>query len=216
MSNSIDVSSTPKQSRINAGEIRRLVSDPETINLEGQEKLVVVIESHENLDGTATVALVDGLIELATDRDFILPSAVTSSPFDLALWIDFTTRVLVEQIEESPIFGVVDPVKLKYTANLASVAPNQSFYEFKTKFPFSLGKFVPHFGDKVWSRRSNEMDSLNQLSVSLDSDETMKRFLKINNLIANDANKSQITINSIRDASILIELNVEHSRAVLV
>jgi hypothetical protein len=190
--------------------------NPEVFSFDNEEKLVVILESHEYIDGSVTVALVDGLVELATDRDFLLPSESTKAPFDLALWIDFTSRVLVEQLQESPVFGNVDPEKLRYTLNLASVAPNTSLYDFKSKFPFELGKYVPFFGDKVWQRRSNEMDSLNFLSIPIDSEETMRRFLKINFENVEQLNSNQLQIKSTRDAQILVELNPEHSRALLV
>jgi hypothetical protein len=214
-SNSFDRPNS-QTNKVEVGEIRRLASNPNEFNINDDEKLVVIIETHEYLDGTATVALVDGLVELATDRDFLLPPDVTSAPFGLSLWVDFTARVLIEQLQDSPVFGLVDPKKLKFTSNLASVAPNGSLYEYKEKFPFELGKYVPFFGDNVWLRRSNEMDSLNELSVSLDSDETMKRFLKINHQQMQVSTLNQVRVNGLRDAHILIELNVEHSRAVLV
>lgn len=216
MSNETYSDSSQGGSKVLPGEIRRLISDPSEFNFEIPDKLVIVLESHEQIDGTATVALVDGLIDVATDRDFLLPSTLTSAPYDLALWIDFTSRVLIQQIQDSPVFGFADPNTLKYVENLASVIPNSSLYDFRDKFPLAIGDFVPFYGDKIWLRRSRAMDALNLLSVPLDESETMKRFLRVMLGTHNKISIDNESIKSLKDAQILNELNIDYSRAILV
>ena len=110
------------------GEIRRLIADPDTVNFEIDDRLIVVLESHEFLDGTVTVALVDYLVNIATDRDFLIPASVTNAPYDLALWIDFTSRVSVRQLSGSPIFGKIDQNSLRKADHLAAVVLDEGFY----------------------------------------------------------------------------------------
>ena len=198
------------------GEIRRLIADPDRINFEVDDRLVVVLESHEHLDGTATVALVDYLVNLATDRDFLIPASVTQAPFDLALWIDFTSRVSVSQLSGSPIFGKIDQKSLRKADHLAAVVLDDGFYNYVENHELQIGDYVPHVGDKVWLYRSNSMDLLNMLSVPLDSELAMERFLKTQVLKLQEASGFTLEIRTIKDATIFSELSIEASRAVLV
>ncbi len=167
-----------KYPNLESGEIRRLIADPDQVNFEVDDRLVVVLESHEHLDGTVTVALVDYLVNIATDRDFLVPASVTNAPFDLALWIDFTSRVSVNQLSDSPIFGRIDQKSLRKADHLAAVVLDDGFYNYVENHELQIGDYVPQVGDKVWLYRSNSMDHLNILSVPLDSELSMKRFLK--------------------------------------
>ena len=198
------------------GEIRRLIADPDRINFEVDDRLVLVLESHEHLDGTATVALVDYLVNLATDRDFLIPASVTQAPFDLALWIDFTSRVSVSQLSSSPIFGKIDQKSLRKADHLAAVVLDDGFYNYVENHELQIGDYVPHVGDKVWLYRSNSMDLLNMLSVPLDSELAMERFLKTQVLKLQEASGFTLEIRTIKDATIFSELSIEASRAVLV
>lgn len=198
------------------GEIRRLIADPDRINFEVDDRLVLVLESHEHLDGTATVALVDYLVNLATDRDFLIPASVTQAPFDLALWIDFTARVSVSQLSGSPIFGKIDQKSLRKADHLAAVVLDDGFYNYVENHELQIGDYVPHVGDKVWLYRSNSMDLLNMLSVPLDSELAMERFLKTQVLKLQEASGFTLEIRTIKDATIFSELSIEASRAVLV
>lgn len=201
---------------LESGEIRRLIADPDHVNFEVDDRLVVVLESHEHLDGTATVALVDYLVNLATDRDFLIPASVTKAPFDLALWIDFTSRVSVSQLSDSPIFGRIDQKSLRKADHLAAVVLDDGFYNFVENHELQIGDYVPQVGDKVWLYRSNSMDLLNILSVPLDSELSMKRFLKTQESRLQEPNQFTLEIKTIKDATILSELSIEASRAVLV
>ena len=201
---------------LESGEIRRLIADPDHVNFEVDDRLVVVLESHEHLDGTATVALVDYLVNLATDRDFLVPASVTKAPFDLALWIDFNSRVCVSQLSDSPIFGRIDQKSLRKADHLAAVVLDDGFYNYVENHELKIGDFVPQVGDKVWLYRSNSMDLLNILSVPLDSELSMKRFLKTQELRLQEPNQFTLEIKTIKDATILSELSIEASRAVLV
>jgi hypothetical protein len=201
---------------LESGEIRRLIADPDHVNFEVDDRLVVVLESHEHLDGTATVALVDYLVNLATDRDFLVPASVTKAPFDLALWIDFTSRVSVSQLSDSPIFGRIDQKSLRKADHLAAVVLDDGFYNFVENHELQIGDYVPQVGDKVWLYRSNSMDLLNILSVPLDSELSMKRFLKTQESRLQEPNQFTLEIKTIKDATILSELSIEASRAVLV
>lgn len=202
--------------KLEIGQIRNLSPNPEEVNFEVDNRIVVIVEDHSRVDGTFTVAYLDYLCPLATDRDFVLKSTETLAPFDLALWIDFTARVLKEQLIENPVMGQIDTEFLKKADNLAAVILDGGFYEFQKSFSHKIGDYVPLYGDKIWFRRSNLIDSLNELSVSLDVEATMSRFFNLN--IANEKEKlnTKITINSIRDAQIVCEFNTEFARVVLV
>ena len=202
--------------KLKAGEIRRLSADPDSINFEIDDKLVVVLESHEHLDGTATVAVVDYLVDLATDRDFLIPASVSSLPFDLSLWIDFTSRVSVSQLSKSPIFGSIDANTLRKADNLAAVVMDVGFYDFAGNFEWKIGDYVPIVGDRVWLYRSDAMDSLNLLSIQMDSELAMKRFLNVQAIKLQESKTFTLEINSIKDAGIFSELNIDFSRTVLV
>lgn len=198
------------------GEIRRLIADPDNVNFEVDDRLIVVLESHEHLDGTVTVALVDYLVDIATDRDFLIPASVTEAPFDLALWIDFTSRVSVGQLSGSPVFGRIDQKSLRKADHLAAVVLDDGFYNYVENHELQIGDYVPHVGDKVWLYRSNSMDLLNMLSVPLDSELAMQRFLKTQESKLQETNGFTLDIRTIKDATIFSELSIEASRAVLV
>ncbi len=201
--------------KLEIGQIRNLVPNPEEVNFEVDNRIVVILEDHSGVDGTLTVAYLDYLCDLATDRDFVLRSTETLAPFDLALWIDFTARVLKEQLIDSPVIGQIDRVFLSKADNIAAVINEGGFYDFQKQFDYKIGEYVPFYGDKIWLRRSNLIDALNGLAVDLDVEATMSRFLRIN--IADlESNDSSISVNSIRDAQIVCEFNVEFARAVLV
>ncbi len=205
-----------KYPNLESGEIRRLIADPDQVNFEVDDRLVVVLESHEHLDGTVTVALVDYLVNIATDRDFLVPASVTNAPFDLALWIDFTSRVSVNQLSDSPIFGRIDQKSLRKADHLAAVVLDDGFYNYVENHELQIGDYVPQVGDKVWLYRSNSMDHLNILSVPLDSGLSMKRFLKTQESRLQEQNRFTLDIKTIKDVTILSELSIEASRAVLV
>ncbi len=205
-----------KYPNLESGEIRRLIADPDQVNFEVDDRLVVVLESHEHLDGTVTVALVDYLVNIATDRDFLVPASVTNAPFDLALWIDFTSRVSVNQLSDSPIFGRIDQKSLRKADHLAAVVLDDGFYNYVENHELQIGDYVPQVGDKVWLYRSNSMDHLNILSVPLDSELSMKRFLKTQESRLQEQNRFTLDIKTIKDVTILSELSIEASRAVLV
>ncbi len=201
---------------VEVGQIRMLAPDPREINFERDSKLVVVLEDHSSVDGTFSVAYLDYLSTVATDRDFILTSIETRAPFDVALWIDFTVRVVKEQLIESQIIGLVDKSLLKQADNLAAVVLDGGFQDFRNTFAWKIGDYVPFYGDKIWLRRSHVIDSLNELSVSLDSEATMSRFLSVHILSIDTNSSSKISVNSVRDAQIVCEFNIDFARAVLV
>ncbi|CAN2188828.1 hypothetical protein MCERE155_00467 [Candidatus Nanopelagicaceae bacterium] len=202
--------------RVEIGQIRMLAPDPGEINFESDSKLVVVLEDHSSVDGTFSVAYLDYLSTIATDRDFILPSTETQAPFDVALWIDFTARVLKEQLIVSQVMGLVDKSLLKQADNLAAVVLDGGFHDFRNRFSWKIGDYVPFYGDKIWLRRSNVIDSLNEISVSLDSEATMSRFLRVHIMSIDTDSSSKISVNSVRDAQIVCEFNIDFARAVLV
>ncbi len=202
--------------KVEIGQIRMLAPNPAEINFEHDSKLVVVMEDHSSIDGTFTVAYLDYLGALATDRDFLLPRTETQAPFDVALWIDFTVRVLKEQLIESKVLGIVDKKLLKQADNLAAVALEGGFHDFRNIFSCKIGDYVPFYGDKVWLRRSNLIDSLNQLSVDLDSEATMSRFLSLHLTNFDTSSSSKISVSTVREAQIVCEFNIDFVRAVLV
>jgi hypothetical protein len=193
-----------------------LAPNPEEINFERESKLVVVLEDHSSVDGTFSVTYLDYLSTVATDRDFLLPSTETLAEYDVALWIDFTARVLKEQLLGSQVMGKIDKNLLKQADNLAAVVLDGGFHDFRSSFTWKIGAYVPLYGDKIWLRRSNLIDSLNELSVALDSEATMSRFLNINLMNFDTNSSSNISVSTVRDAQIVCEFNIDFARAVLV
>ena len=198
------------------GQIRRLVPDPDEFSFFDESRVVVILESHQHLDGTATVALMNNLLKIATDRDFVLPSDQTSCQFDLALWIDFTSRVKITQLIDTPAYGELDSSTLKHMDNLASVAPDVGLTAIIGAHPWQLGEYLPIVGDNVWVYRSNEMDALNTLGIPVSNEMTMARFFDQQKANFSSSSVFSLDVKTMRDAQIITELNIDYSRCVMV
>jgi hypothetical protein len=203
-------------SDIRAGQIRRLIPDPDEFSFFDESRVVVILESHQHLDGTATVALMNNLLEIATDRDFVLPSDQTACEFDLALWIDFTSRVKITQLIGTPAYGDLDTSTLKHIDNLASVAPDMGLTAIIGVHPWQLGEYLPIVGDNVWVYRSNEMDVLNTLGIPVNDEMTMARFFDQQKVNFSSSSVFSLDVKTMRDAQIITELNIDYSRCVMV
>jgi hypothetical protein len=105
---------------------------------------------------------------------------------------------------------------LRKADHLAAVVLDDGFYNYVENHELQIGDYVPHVGDKVWLYRSNSMDLLNMLSVPLDSELAMQRFLKTQESKLQETNGFTLDIRTIKDATIFSELSIEASRAVLV
>jgi hypothetical protein len=202
--------------KIVPGEIRVLVENDDLIERKNISRIVVVMGDHSHVDGTYTVALLDSLYEIATDRDFLIPTNLSSAPFPLALWIDFTVRVLKEQLENSPVIGLLNSSWLRKAENLAAVLFDQGFEDTTDINVWQIGEYRPIFGDKVWAYRSGEMDVLNEFAVPMDPESTTQRFLMAQTMIPNDNQSFSVQIHSRIDAEILVEQSVDLSRCVMV
>ena len=99
-----DESESNTGASVSEGQIRRVVD----MDLRNESRLVLVCKVNIE-DDSAYVTLVNNLVEIATERDLLLPTLITGASFDLALLPDFRVRVWKEQIEQSPIFGSVNP-----------------------------------------------------------------------------------------------------------
>ncbi len=201
---------------IRPGQIRRLIPDPDEFSFFDESRVVVILESHQHLDGTATVALMNNLIEIATDRDFVLLSDETACPFDLALWIDFTSRVKITQLTGTPAYGELDSSTLKNIDNLASVAPDVGLTSIIGTHHWKLGEYLPIIGDSVWVYRSNEMDALSTLGIPVSDEMTMDRFFNQQKVNFSLSSVFSLNIKTMRDAQIITELNTDYSRCVMV
>jgi hypothetical protein len=159
---------------IKPGEIRRLID----MELHNDSRLVVVV-SYNRVDESAVVALVSNLIEIATPRDILLPTAMTSAPFDLSLLPDFLTLAWKQQLDSSPVFGTLEPANLEIwieenqTSNLGELESRH------TDRIFHRGAYTPEFGDHVWLFRGKEIDALNSLGHSFNFYDSFSKFNKI-------------------------------------
>lgn len=205
-----------KNHEIGVGEICILGPDSEFVAFEVENRLVAILYDHQKIDGTLTVIYLDKLTQLATDRDFIITKKESHSEFDFALWPDFSIRVKKDQLTRFPKLGSIDISMLRQVENLASLMQDQSFYNMKEKFQWKIGKYIPFYGDKVWLRRSQIMDSLNALAADIEVEATMSRFFELYSDKGSDGLVAYLEINSIADAKIVCEFANEYVRAALV
>jgi hypothetical protein len=103
-----------------------------------------------------------------------LPAGLTQAPFDLVVLADFSARVWRQQLDTSPVFGVI---------------PTPSLFEIKDAVyrlgsdesgsQLERGQYLTEFGDHVWLYRGKEIDALNLLSQSNSISESNIRFFEI-------------------------------------
>lgn len=158
---------------VSEGQIRRVVD----MDLRNDSRLVLICKVNIE-DDSAYVTLVNNLVEIATERDLLLPTFITGASFDLALLPDFRVRVWKEQIEQSPIFGSVNPKVTREIDNYQSTpVVNEKDSSDRVKF-LDIGSYIPEFGDHVWKFRSDEIDAINALSHFENQQISTDRFLK--------------------------------------
>lgn len=158
---------------VSEGQIRRVVD----MDLRNDSRLVLVCKVNIE-DDSAYVTLVNNLVEIATERDLLLPTLITGASFDLALLPDFRVRVWKEQIEQSPIFGSVNPKVTRDIHNYQSTpVVNEKDSSDRVKF-LDIGSYIPEFGDHVWKFRSDEIDAINALGHFENQQISTDRFLK--------------------------------------
>jgi hypothetical protein len=150
--------------RLRQGQVRLLKSTDANI----ESRYVLILNSNP-IQETATVALVNNLINLATERDYISKRAKTKSQFDLAILLDFQRIVDFDQMRKSPLFGEVCPLCCKFLFS-------NSVYNLghPVRFPkghecLISGDFPIQLGDTAWSIRVIEFDALDALCSDLDS-----------------------------------------------
>jgi hypothetical protein len=159
---------------VKPGEIRRLID----MELQNDSRLVVVV-SYNRVDESALVVLVSNLIEIATPRDILLPTELTSAPFDLSLLPDFLTLAWRQQLDSSPVFGTLEPANLEIWI-AENQAPKLGQPESKhTDRIFHRGAYTPEFGDHVWLFRGKEIDALNSLGHPFNFYESFSKFNEI-------------------------------------
>jgi hypothetical protein len=155
------------------GQIRRVVD----MDLRQDSRLALVCQVNIE-DDSAYVALVNNLVEIATERDLLLATSTTGASFDLALLPDFKVRVWKEQIEQSPIFGSVNSQQMVEIDTFQVLPdPHQGNFSAKPKL-LDIGSYVPEFGDHVWKFRSNEIDAITALGHFENQQVSTERFLK--------------------------------------
>lgn len=168
-----EVSGSPTGTSASKGQIRRVVD----MDLRIDSRLVLVCKINIE-DDSAYVTLVNNLVEIATERDLLLPTLITGASFDLALLPDFRVRVWKEQIEQSPIFGSVNPKVMREIDNYQSTpVVNEKDSSDRVKF-LDIGSYIPEFGDHVWKFRSDEIDAINALGHFENQQVSTDRFLK--------------------------------------
>ena len=158
---------------VSKGQIRRVVD----MDLRNDSRLVLVCKVNIE-DDSAYVTIVNNLVEIATERDLLLSTLITGASFDLALLPDFRVRVWKEQIEQSPIFGFVNPKVMREIDNYQSTpVVNEMDSSDRVKF-LDIGSYIPEFGDHVWKFRSDEIDAINALGHFENQQVSTDRFLK--------------------------------------
>lgn len=157
-SKSVTGSDFKGSSQLANGQIRRVVD----MDSRNDSRLALVLKFNIE-DDSAYVVLVSNLVEIATERDLLLPSSITGSSFDLALLADFKVRVWKEQIEQSPIYGAIDsPVLQEIRGFIGASMDIEGELRSHPKL-LEEGSYIPEFGDHVWKFRSNEIDAINTL-----------------------------------------------------
>ena len=159
---------------VKPGEIRRLID----MELHNDSRLVVVV-SYNRVDESAVVALVSNLIEIATPRDILLPTALTSAPFDLSLLPDFLTLAWKQQLDSSPVFGTLEPANLEIWIEENQDPKLGELESRHTDRIFHRGAYTPEFGDHVWLFRGKEIDALNSLGHSFNFYDSFSKFNEI-------------------------------------
>jgi len=159
---------------VKPGEIRRLID----MELHNYSRMVVVV-SYNRVDESAVVALVNNLIEIATPRDILLPTALTSAPFDLCLLPDFLTLAWKQQLDSSPVFGTLEPANLEIWIEENQASNLGELERGVTDRIFSRGAYTPEFGDHVWLFRGKEIDALNSLGHSFNFYDSFSKFNEI-------------------------------------
>lgn len=159
---------------VKPGEIRRLID----MELRNNSRLVVIV-SYNRVDESAVVALVTNLIEIATPRDILLPTALTSAPFDLSLLPDFLTLAWKQQLESSPVYGSLDPANLQIWIEENQTANLEELKSRRADRIFHRGVYTPEFGDHVWLFRGKEIDALNLLGHPFNYYDSFSKFNEI-------------------------------------
>lgn len=158
---------------VRKGQIRRVVD----MDLCNDSRLVLVCKVNIE-DDSVYVALVNNLVEIATERDLLLPTIRTGASFDLALLPDFKVRVWKEQIEQSPIFGSVNSKEMLEIDNFqAPLFLNEENFSAQLKL-LEIGSYIPEYGDHVWKFRSDEIDAITALGHFENQQVSTERFLK--------------------------------------
>lgn len=162
------------ENEVKPGEIRRLID----MELQNDSRLVVVV-SYNRVDESAVVALVSNLIEIATPRDILLPTLLTSAPFDLSLFPDFLTLVWKQQLDSSPVFGTLEQADLEIWIKENQAANLGEPESIRTGQLSHRGAYTPEFGDHVWLFRGKEIDALNLLGHSFNFYDSFSKFVAI-------------------------------------
>jgi hypothetical protein len=165
----IGISSESNNYKISLGEIRRVLD----MELRNDSRLIITLD-HNRADDSYLVALISNLIEVATPRDFVLVSETTGAPFDIAVLPDFSTRVWKQQLESSPVFGVLSrPNVSEIARSVTGISDNSS----QALIP--RGEYIPEFGDHIWLHRGKEIDALNLLGHPNVNSQSNLRFFEI-------------------------------------
>ena len=152
----INISLKSNSTGISVGEIRRLID----MELQHDSRLVVILD-HNRADDSYLVALVSNLVEVATSRDFLFSSATTGAAFDISVLPDFSVRVWKQQIDSSPIFGVIPD---NFTQELFQFSLGlQSDHQTSNSL---RGEYEVEFADHIWVHRGKEIDAISLLGHS--------------------------------------------------
>ena len=158
---------------VSKGQIRRVID----MDLRNDSRLVLVCKVNIE-DDSAYVALVNNLVEIATERDLLLSTLSTGASFDLTILPDFKVRVWKEQIEQSPIFGSINSQEMFEIENFqANLDRHEENLNAQLKL-LDIGSYVPQFGDHVWKFRSDEIDAITALGHFENQQFSTDRFLK--------------------------------------
>jgi hypothetical protein len=158
---------------VSKGQIRRVID----MDLRNDSRLVLVCKVNIE-DDSAYVALVNNLVEIATERDLLLSTLSTRASFDLTILPDFKVRVWKEQIEQSPIFGSINSQEMFEIENFkANLDRHEENLNAQLKL-LDIGSYVPQFGDHVWKFRSDEIDAITALGHFENQQVSTDRFLK--------------------------------------
>ena len=158
------------EKNIRIGQIRRITS----LNKPESSRYVLVLNINP-IRKIATVVLLNNLINLATDRDYILPRKNSLAAFDLTILADFIELTDYKLIEKNPVIGSLFPIcaRIMYEAKKL---PSDEIPLFPDNHScVAKGSFKIQIADSTWYLRNFEFELFQAICEVPDQVESLIR-----------------------------------------